>query len=232
MKFLKSILILVFVFFLSTVCYAEPITTQSGIALDKQWKIEIYQFAKEHFQHSAWGISHYERNYHLSKEIALKEGINIDNDVLFAASFLHDMGVFDPYVVEGADHSKTAVENVEAVLLPTGFPKEKLNQVKTLINYHMFYSETPKEQMAQVFRDADILDFIGSIGVARILSITTRHYMAPDILAALKTIEMFNKDLPSKLSFDSSKKIAIERVKEANFFIETIKKESHSGLIP
>jgi len=59
--------------FISTICSAE--STKSGIELDKGWKVTVYNFSKENLQHSAWGVSHYERNYLLSKEIAKLENV-------------------------------------------------------------------------------------------------------------------------------------------------------------
>jgi len=213
----------------SSISQANEEVTISGIALDQKWKQEVYQFATANLQHSAWGVEHYERNYHTSKRIALAENIILDEDVLFAASFLHDMGVFKPYVIAGAEHSKTASDNIEKILNPTDFPKDKIADVKAIILAHMFYADVGQNKMAAIFHDADTLDFLGSIGVARIISITTRDDWATDLKTAIETIEGFNVDLPSKLIFESSKDIAKKRVKESNVFIEALKQESFDG---
>lgn len=213
----------------SSISNANKSETNSGIPLDAEWKLDIYEFAVENLQHSAWGVAHYERNYHMSKRIASAENIALDEDVLFAASFLHDMGVFEPYAVQGAEHSKTAADNIEKILNPTDFPKEKIADVKEMILAHMFYSDAGQNQLAAVFHDADTLDFLGSIGIARIISITTRDDWATDLPTAIKTIEGFNVDLPSKLIFESSKEIAKKRVKESTAFINSLKNESING---
>ena len=214
--------------FVSGICYAE--NTKAGIALNKPWKATIYQFSKDNLQHSAWGVSHYERNYLLSKKIAKLENIKIDDDVLFATAFLHDIGVFEPYIIEGAEHSKIAVDNVVNILRPSGFPMEKINDVKASIMSHMFYAEVSKNEVSRIFHDADTLDFLGNIGIARIISATTRHKWATDLPAAIKTIEKFNSELPSKLIFNSSKEIASKRAKEAALFVGSLKVESNTGL--
>lgn len=214
--------------FMSSICFAE--STKAGIELDQLWKITIYQFAKENLQHSAWGVSHSERNYLLAKKIAKLENIKVDDDVLFAAAFLHDIGVFKPYVIEGAEHSKTATDNVVDILQSTGFPMEKIDDLNTSIMSHMFYAQVSENNTARILHDADTLDFLGTIGAARIISVTSRHRWATDLATAIATIEKFNEELPEKLIFKSSKEIAVERVNEATTFINSIKSESKGGL--
>jgi len=225
---MKLVVLFFLSFFISSFCSAE--NTKAGIALDKPWKVEIYQFSKDNLQHSAWGVSHYERNYLLAKKIAKLENIKIDDDVLFATAFLHDIGVFKPYAIEDAEHSKAAVENIVSILKPSGFPMEKISDVNASIMSHMFYAQVSKNDIARIFHDADTLDFLGSIGIARIISITTRDDWATDLSKAIKTIEKFNKDLPEKLVFKSSKEIANKRIKEVALFIQSLKTESAEGL--
>jgi len=214
--------------FISINCSAA--STKAGIDLNEPWKIIIYQFSKENLQHSAWGISHYERNYLLAKNIAKLENIKIDEDVLFATAFLHDIGVFKPYVVDGEEHSKTATDNIESILRPSGFPMEKIKEVNDSIMSHMFYAQVSENDTAQIFHDADTLDFLGSIGIARIISLTTRDDWATDLNTAITTIEKFNRVLPEKLIFKSSKEIANKRINETAFFIQSLKAESKDGL--
>jgi uncharacterized protein len=214
--------------FIAQACFAE--TTPAGVELNNPWKMSVYQFSKDKLQHSAWGVAHYERNYLLTKEIAKLEHISIDDDVLFATAFLHDIGVFEPYVIEGAEHSKTAADNLTNILKPSGFPMEKIDEVKAAVMSHMFYAQVNQSDIARIFHDADTLDFLGNIGVARILSVTTRHRWATDLSVALATIEKFNKELPDKLIFNSSKEMAKKRVVEADLFISTLKAESNQGL--
>lgn len=225
---MKSVVLLLSSLFLSSICFAE--NTKAGIELNKPWKVEVYQFSRDNLQHSAWGVSHYERNYLLAKKIAKLENLDIDEDVLFATAFLHDIGVFKPYAVEGAEHSKTAVDNIVSILKPAGFPMEKINEVNASIMSHMFYAQVSKSDIARIFHDADTLDFLGNIGIARIISITTRDDWATDLPTAIKTIEEFNKELPGKLIFNSSKEIANKRISEVALFIQSLKTESAEGL--
>lgn len=222
-------LFIISIFATANTAAGELSHTKAGIALDKPWKVTVYEFSRERLQHSAWGVAHCERDYLLSKKLARLEKVPIDDDVLFAAAFLHDMGVFPPYVIKGAEHSKTAAEKVESVLRPTGFPLNKLAAVKAVILSHMFYAKVADNQTARVLHDADTLDFLGNIGIARLVSVTSRHRWATDLSTAVATIEKFNKTLPPRLIFASAKKIALGRIEEASLFVKGLRQESYSG---
>jgi len=208
---------------------AQETRSHAGIALDSPWKQAIYQFAEEKLQHSAWGLEHYERNYLVATELALRASLTIDQEVLFAAAFLHDMGTFEPYAIAGAEHSQTAVDNLTTVLIDAGFPSEKIAAVNTAVLAHMYYAEVPNDTTAIVLHDADTLDFLGLIGVARILSLTSRHPWARDLKTALATLEGFSTQLPSTLRTDSAKEIGRTRVEEMLELLTTLRQESFDG---
>jgi len=63
---MKLVILFFWPLFISSIC--SPENTKTGIELNKPWKIAIYQFSKDKLQHSAWGVSHYERNYLLAKK--------------------------------------------------------------------------------------------------------------------------------------------------------------------
>lgn len=209
--------------------FAQVAHSRAGIALDTPWKQAVYQFADENLQHSAWGLEHYERNYLLATELAQRESLLIDDEVLFAAAFLHDMGTFEPYAVAGAEHSQTAVDNLASVLVGAGFPNEKIAAVNATVLAHMYYAEVPDSATATVLHDADTLDFLGAIGVTRILSLTSRHPWARDLKTALATLENFSTQLPDALRTEAAKEIGRTRVVEMREFLSTLKQESLDG---
>ena len=208
---------------------AQETHSRSGIALDNTWKQAVYQFAEEKLRHSAWGLEHYERNYLLASELAKRESLTIDEEVLFAAAFLHDMGTFAPYAIAGAEHSQTAVDNLTSVLLDAGFPSEKIPAVNAAVLSHMYYAQVPDDATAIVLHDADTLDFLGIIGVTRILSLTSRHPWASDLQTALTTLENFSTQLPSSLRTDAAKEIGRMRVAEMSAFLSTLRQETLDG---
>ncbi len=217
-------------FLTTTLIAAEPIQqTASGIALDTPWKTAVYKFSREKLQHPSWGIAHCERNYQLAMSLALHEKLTVDADVLFAAAFLHDIGVFTPYRKDGVDHTERAAQVAEEILKTAGFPMAKFSRVQEAMRSHMFYSEVGHSAEARVFHDADTLDFLGAIGVARILAVTGNHRWAPTLADAAATLEKFQKELPGKLFTQAAKTEAQQRVVEMEQFLKALRARTHGG---
>jgi len=204
-------------------------TTPSGIPLDQPWKVELNRFAIENVVHPAWGYSHAERNYHQTLKIAELEKVKIDQDVLFAASFLHDIGGLPQYEVEGVDHGVRSAEIAIPLLKKIGFPEEKLEAVRSMIIHHIYYGPKPADHADQAFRDADMLDFLGPIGVARLISATSELGKYPSIKNAVDSILQLQKDLPQQFSFDTSKIEAEKRIQEAAPFLNDLNRLSLDG---
>lgn len=221
----------VFAILVATTASAEapPPSTPAGIVLDAPWKESVFKFATEKLQHSAWGVSHSERDYLLATRLAAESKLEIDTDVLFAAAFLHDVGAFEAFRKEGVDHTDRAAELVPDILKEAGFPAAKVPMVQDAVKNHMYYRGDAKYPESVVLHDADTLDFLGSIGIARIISLTTRHRWAQDLATAAKTLDGFNTDLPPKLMTNAAKKIAPIRVAESRAFLDALKTETEDG---
>lgn len=189
------------------------------------WRQELLNFA-ERFQHPAWGTAHYERVYEMTIQLARAEGAVVDTDALFAAAYLHDMGAFEPYKQEGVDHAERSVQEAEAVLLSLGFPSEKVPAVKEIIQGHMFYARPVSRHEALLFHDADTLDFMGAVGIARMLSIVGLDDWTPDLKTSIDLIERFNRDLPARLLTPSAQHIAAIRKTEMTTFLGALAQET------
>ncbi len=103
----------------------------------------------------------------------------MDDDALYAAAYLHDMGGIPPNAKAGVDHGDRSVQLVDSILRDAGFPMEKALLVKEIIDHHQYYRPPDTLAVAVLFRDADTLDFLGAIDVARMLSLTTRESSRP-----------------------------------------------------
>jgi len=77
------------------------------------WRDKVTAFAVENLKHPAWGFSHSQRDYDLAKSLAAADHVTLDDDVIFAAAYLHDMAAFEAYAVPKQDHSDTAAEKIE-----------------------------------------------------------------------------------------------------------------------
>ncbi len=217
--------------FLSQVVMAMDDKTPTGIPLDMEWKQKVYHFAQENVKHSAWGIAHSERNYQMSMTLAENEGIQVDKDIIFATAFLHDIGAIDPYKKEEMEHSVRSVEIVESLLASYGFPMQKWPKVKAAILGHMYYADRPTVEEAIIFHDADVLDFLGTIGIVRIVSITERHRWAQDLPGAFSTLYQFKNELTHSLITNAAKKIAEQRIVEMHESFNQLNQETFDGKV-
>lgn len=190
------------------------------------WREKVEHFAVEHLDHPAWGVAHARRNYRLVQQLARATNSAVDDDAIFAAAFLHDIGAIEGYSQPGVEHMARALQLIDPILLDAGFPKEKLPLVRTIVGNHMYFSEPaglPIE--AVLFRDADTLDFLGAIGITRIFALTGKHRWAPDIDAAEATVRKNAAELPARLTTAPAKSIAADRVTEMNVFLARLAEE-------
>jgi uncharacterized protein len=215
-------------FLLSILFLLTLLPGPSAFAAD--WRPQVVAFAEEHLKHPAWGVAHSRRVYALATELAGEAKVAVDDDVLFAAAWLHDMGAFEPYRQPDVDHADRASALVGDLLLGFGFPAEKIGKVRHAIETHMYFREPGAEPEALFLHDADTLDFLGSIGVARILAITGTHRWAPDLPGAVATIRTHARELGTKVVSKPAQQRAAQRIKEMERFLETLDTETGAGL--
>jgi uncharacterized protein len=130
---------------------------------------DIKVFSRESFS-SARGShdwDHTERVYNLCMRLADAEGA--DREVLAIAAFLHDVG--RPYQDESRGaicHAEKGAEIAEALLHAYPLPVDKKRNIVHCIRTHRFRgNRRPETLEAKVLFDADKLDAIGAVGVAR-----------------------------------------------------------------
>jgi uncharacterized protein len=192
------------------------------------WRDNIRAFAEAHLQHSAWGPAHGRRDYAMTMTLAKAEGIAVDTDALYAAAYLHDMGGLPPYAVPGVDHGDRGIQVVDTVLREAGFPMEKSALVKEIIDHHQYYRPPDTVAVAILFRDADILDFMGAIDVARIVSLTARETFTPDLPHAIDVVRQQLHDMPGRLQTAAAKREGERRAAEMRQFLDALTQETDS----
>jgi len=120
------------------------------------------------------GFSHVLRVYRLCEKIAIKEGADLK--IVLAAALLHDV---DGDVDVREDHHLAAANFAETTLQSEGWQAEDIEAVLHCIKAHRFrnFEEEPETLEAKVLFDADKLDAIGAVGVARAVSYAIRAGM-------------------------------------------------------
>jgi hypothetical protein len=210
---------------LSAAALAAPLPASAAAPPARDWRASVRELAVSHFKNPAWGYSHCLRDYALAKELAAADHVAIDDDVLYAAAYLHDMAAFPPWEDVKVDHSDVGARLVDTVLKGTGFPMEKIDAVRGAIRTHMYYRD-PVGAEALYLHDADALDWLGAIGVARIMALVDPHGGNPD---ALKAVGMLTDNLhkvPSRVLSPAGRARVPERKAELEKFLSDLKRET------
>jgi len=91
-----------------------------------------------------------------------------------AAALLHDAEGATPGHESRADHHHASAEFAAQVLAQEGWDPERISAVQHCIRAHRYRgTEKPQTLEAQILFDADKLDVLGAIGVARVIGYAT-----------------------------------------------------------
>ena len=189
------------------------------------WRQKVQEFAAEHFKHPAWGYSHSVRDYRVARELADSDHVQLDDDVLFAAAYLHDMAMFPPLADPKRDHAEIAADAVASFLKETGFPTEKIARVQEAVRTHM-YDRDPQGSEALYLHDADALDWLGAIGAARVLALIDPKGgkpQGPDIIPLLTTNLA---EVPGRVLSPAGRARVPERQAELEQFLRALRAET------
>jgi hypothetical protein len=189
------------------------------------WRETVRAFAAEHFKNPAWGYSHSVRDYALARNLAASDHVMLDDDVLYAAAYLHDMAAFPPWAKPDVDHADAAAAVVDTVLKGTGFPMGKIDAVRAAIRTHM-YQRDPVGPEALYLHDADALDWLGAIGVARIIALVDPNGGKPTGPEIIPMLEKNLSEVPSRVLSPAGKAQVASRAQELSKFLSDLRRES------
>lgn len=118
------------------------------------------------------GFDHILRVYRMAERLAAEEGADLE--IVRAAALLHDA---QGSQTEGGelgrhDHHHASSEFARQVLEEEGWSRDRINAVQHCIQAHRFRDNTeqPGSLEAKILFDADKLDVIGAVGVARTIA--------------------------------------------------------------
>ena len=214
--------------------------------------LEILEIVERELSDSAHDLEHIIRVYKMSLLLAERYP-DIDIDVLKTAALLHDIArvIEDNDNTGVIDHAVLGAEMSEKILTKLGYDKDKIKKILHCIVAHRFRSDhRPHSREAQILFDADKLDVMGAVGLARSYMIAGKYgeriysdvdldeYVRNNLLDGVPTgrikdislhapnIEFENKikHIPGRLFTDEAKKIALERVAFMEQFYTQLKK--------
>lgn len=178
-------------------------------------------------------FSHQARLHRLAVEIG--SGFQYDEDVLFAAAWLHDLGVFAGHRPEELaqlatwDHVAYVNRRAPEVLTRLGFPVAKIPAVQEAIRTHQ-PADDPTTIEGTILRDADLLEQLGATAVLRTVSKVGRDTRFATCADALRVLQGNLERLPAKLRLPAARRLAGPRVVALRAFLDQARSEA--GAVP
>jgi uncharacterized protein len=178
-------------------------------------------------------FGHQPRLYELTRQIGA--GLEYDDDIVFAAAWLHDIGVFighrpeDLEALTRWDNVAYAIERAPEMLGAMGFPAVKVDAVVEAIRTHQ-PAMHPTSIEGMIVRDADILEQLGTIGILRTVSKVGRDTRFPTFTEAAESLRNALTALPPQIRLDTTRALARPKIQALEAFINSLDAESQPAL--
>ena len=110
----------------------------------------------------------FHRVWKTARQMMDEGGFEINRLVVLAACYFHDIVVLPKNHPERATASTLAAQETEVCLQTLGFPEELISAVCHAVKTHSYSANiTPQTLEAEVVQDADRMEALGAIGIAR-----------------------------------------------------------------
>jgi uncharacterized protein len=194
-----------------------------------------------HNQSPAHDFQHILRVYKNAEMISKQEG-SVDLDIVLAAALLHDLVVYPKGSRKTINSADDSAEIAKKILLEyKNYPREKIEKVADAIRTHSYSKKLiPSSLEGKILQDADRLDAIGAIGIARTFSVGGSEnrslYNPTDPFCESKrqlddtkwTLDHIKKKLmvlKNSMHTKTAKKIAEERTEFIELFVNQLRNE-------
>jgi uncharacterized protein len=190
-------------------------------------------------QDPAHDFHHIMRVYKNAKLIGRREGSNME--ILLPAALLHDLVVYSKGSPKSSKSSDESADLAENILQSYGYPQDQINQICYCIRAHSYSKRlVPASLEGRILQDADRLDALGAIGIARTFSVggseNRTFYNVDDPFCRtnralndkLWTLDHFQLKLLKLEDFmhtRTAKKIARERTRFMGLFFMQLRRE-------
>ncbi len=205
-------------------------------ALAQPVSLPYRQLLQNHLRRQALPVDkfgHQPRLYALTRQVG--EGMHYNDEVVFAAAYLHDLGVFvghrpeQPEALAHWDHVAYAVGQAPAILREVGFPEDLIVPVLRAIETHQ-PRDTPESTEAAILRDADILEQLGAVGILRAIAKVGRDTRYATFTPAIEFLERNLRELPGAIQFPTTRALAEPRIALLEGFLHGVRAEAGQNL--
>ncbi|CAH6875193.1 HD domain-containing protein [Vibrio chagasii] len=137
--------------------------------MKEKFEDQLLEFAQQEMtQDAAHDISHIKRVVKTAKALCDQEQAKLE--VVLPAAYLHDCFTFPKNHPDRAQSSTMAADKAISFLKSIDYPTSYLDEIHHAIVTHSYSANiTPETLEAQIVQDADRLDSLGAIGIARCL---------------------------------------------------------------
>lgn len=190
------------------------------------------------YKDPAHDLAHVSRVVSIAKKLAQEENANLE--IIIPASWLHDLVNLPKDHPDRKKASLLAADEALVFLQSVNYSQKYFKEIHHAICAHSFSANIKPETIeAQIVQDADRLDALGAIGLARLFSITTQlgrpFYDHNDPFAQRRPLN--DKDfgidhiyiklekIVTSMNTNSARVEAVRRFKFIEEFLDELKKE-------
>jgi len=187
----------------------------------------------------AHDFQHIMRVYKNAELIGRREGA--DMNVLLPAVLLHDLVVYPKGSAKTSKSADDSADMAEKWLRSYGYPQEIIDKISYCIRTHSYSKRiVPSTLEGKILQDADRLDALGAIGIARTFSVggsECRTFYNPDDPFCRSGRELNDREwtldhfqtkllnLKELMYTKTARKVAQERARFMELFIKQLQKE-------
>ena len=188
---------------------------------------------------SAHDFQHIKRVYKNAEVIGRREGA--DMKILLPAALLHDLVVYPKASAKTSKSADDSADMAEKLLRSFRYPQDKIDKICYCIRTHSYSKRlVPATLEGKILQDADRLDALGAIGIARTFSVggsEKRPFYNPDDPFWKSNRELNDREwtldhfqtkllkLEDSMHTNTARKMGQERAKFMELFIKELQRE-------
>ena len=168
-----------------------------------------------------WAVAHAERLLKLIEQIGSE--MQYDFQIMELAAYMHDWGAFPKYIQKDVEHAVRSRQVVESEILPyLNLTTEQKDILLEAIELHDYRDMRPtRSNEALLLREADMLEFLGMIGMAREFARGPRN-----VETCYKRILSRRADIQSRFTIPCAQAIAKVRLERMEISLGWLVEES------
>jgi uncharacterized protein len=127
------------------------------------------ELEQQGYQDAAHDLSHVRRVWQHCQTINERDNLGVEPLVLLTAAYFHDIVNVPKNSKDREQASRMAAERALEILRSLAFPAEHLDEISGAIQSHSYSANlTPESDAAKIVQDADRLEALGALGIARL----------------------------------------------------------------